>query len=90
MIPVTLQQDDQKNWRLNCEELNLSLTITKNTGITELARLYGWGTCECGLSDGTKSCRHKTKEIMLEEAEQFLTDNIGWEADILQSSSHLI
>ncbi|MFP6703406.1 MAG: hypothetical protein VB861_16785 [Planctomycetaceae bacterium] len=85
MIPVLLQHTDNDGWVLLCEVLDRSLPLTRDTDILEAARLFGWAACECGLTDGTTACSHKTPELMLEQAQQFLVTNRGLEADMLHS-----
>ena len=85
MIPVLLQHTHNDGWLLRCEVLDCSLTLTRNTDILEAARLFGWAACECGLTDGTTACLHKTPELMLEQAQQFLVANREREADIVPS-----
>ena len=85
MIPVLLQHTHNDGWLLRCEALDCSLTLTRNTDILEAARLFGWSACECGLTDGTTACSHKTPELMLEQAQQFLVANREMEADIVPS-----
>ena len=85
MIEVTLQKADGEGWILFCEVLDCSLAITQTIGLLELARLYGWPACECGLTDGMTACNHETPATMLQEAQRVLVANVGWEADIMQS-----
>ena len=87
MITVKSHQDDKNIWYLICEDLDLSLSITEDIGLMELAKLYGWTACECGLTDGTTACNHKTSAKMLHEAKQVLSTNVGWEVDLDPSSS---
>jgi len=85
MIPVLLQHTDNDGWVLQCEVLECSLPLTRDTDILEAARLFGWSACECGLTDGTTACSHKTPDLMLEQAQQFLATNREQEADIVHS-----
>ena len=85
MIPVLLQHTDNDGWVLQCEVLDRSLPLTRDIDILEAARLFGWSACECGLTDGTTACSHKTPELMLEQAQQFLVANREQEADIVHS-----
>jgi hypothetical protein len=85
MIPVLLQHADNDGWVLLCEVLDCSLTLTRDIDILEAARLFGWSACECGLTDGATACSHKTPELMLEQARQFLVANRELEADIMHS-----
>lgn len=85
MIPVLLQHTGNDGWVLLCEVLDCSLPLTRDTDILEAARLFGWSACACGLTDGTRACSHKTPELMLEQARQFLVANREREADIVPS-----
>jgi len=85
MIPVLLQHTDDEGWVLRCDVFDCSLPLTRDTDILEAARLFGWLACECGLTDGTTACSHKTPELMLEQAQRFLVANTELEADIVPS-----
>ena len=85
MIPVLLQHTDNDGWVLLCEVLDCSLPLMRDTDILEAARLFGWSACECGLTDGTTACSHKSPDLMLEQAQQFLAANREQEADIVHS-----
>ena len=37
--------------------------------------------CDCGNTDGTVDCSHKTASAMINEATEWLYDNIGLEVD---------
>jgi len=41
------------------------------------ARTFGWSPCECGETDGTVDCPHKTVSQMIGEAQAFLDDHLG-------------
>ena len=62
------------------------------TGITEyyqndwdypyIAGMFGWVPCDdCGETDGTVSCKHKSVSVMIEEAHDFINDHIGTEVE---------
>ena len=42
-----------------------------------VASSFGWSPCECGATDGTVDCHHKTASDMITEAGQYLDENIG-------------
>lgn len=42
-----------------------------------LASNFGWVACECGETDGTIDCPHKTASRMIAEAEEFLDAHVG-------------
>jgi hypothetical protein len=37
-----------------------------------LAQSFGWQPCDCGCTDGTVDCDHKTASAMIEDAGNFL------------------
>ena len=45
------------------------------------ASYFGYCPCDCGATDGTVDCAHKTASEMIGEAAQFIIDNDGAEAD---------
>ena len=41
-----------------------------------LASTFGWCPCDCGATDGTVDCDHRTAGDMITEAAQYLDDHI--------------
>jgi hypothetical protein len=46
-----------------------------------IASTFGWTPCECGSTDGTGDCAHRKASDMIAEAQAFLDDHIGDQAD---------
>ena len=46
-----------------------------------LASSLGWTPCECGSTDGTVACAHRTVSEMLSEAFAFLAERDGQQFD---------
>lgn len=42
-----------------------------------VASTFGWCPCECGFTDGTVDCEHRTADDMIQEASQYILDHIG-------------
>jgi hypothetical protein len=42
-----------------------------------LACSLGWAPCECGATDGTVDCAHRTTSAMLAEAYDYLAERDG-------------
>ena len=42
-----------------------------------VASTFGWVPCECGETDGTVDCPHKTASQMISEAAEYLDEHIG-------------
>jgi hypothetical protein len=42
-----------------------------------LASSFGWKPCECGSTDGTVDCAHKTATEMITEAAEFLDNCVA-------------
>ena len=47
-----------------------------------LASSLGWCPCECGRTDGTVKCAHRTVSEMLSEAFDYLAERDGHEFDL--------
>ena len=47
-----------------------------------LASSLGWCACECGCTDGTVNCDHRTVSEMLSEAFDYLAERDGQEFDL--------
>jgi len=39
-----------------------------------VASLFGWVACECGCTDGTIDCKHKTASDMMQSAQNYLDE----------------
>ena len=50
------------------------------------AALFGWKACECGQTDGTVACEHRTVREMIAEARGVLMDHIG---DDIEAPAHV-
>ena len=46
-----------------------------------LACTFGWCPCDCGFTDGTVDCEHRTATEMITEAAEYLDDHIGDSVD---------
>lgn len=46
-----------------------------------LASRFGWVPCECGATDGTVRCQHKSVGQMLSDAFDFLAERDGEELE---------
>lgn len=42
-----------------------------------VASSFGYVPCECGATDGTVNCSHKTATQMISEAQDYLDEHIG-------------
>jgi hypothetical protein len=52
-----------------------------------LASSLGWCPCECGATDGTVNCAHRTVSEMLSEASDYLSERAGQVFDLADYSS---
>tara|TARA_R100000234_G_scaffold110704_1_gene83244 strand:- start:996 stop:1280 length:285 start_codon:yes stop_codon:yes gene_type:complete len=46
-----------------------------------VASSFGWTACDCGETDGTVDCSHKTASEMIASAGEYLSENIGAAVD---------
>jgi len=58
-----------------------TILIQSDWDYPSLASNLGYVACECGATDGTIDCQHKTASEMIEDAIDFLDDNLGVEFD---------
>ena len=47
-----------------------------------LASSLGWAPCDCGRTDGTVNCEHRTVSEMLSEAFDYLSERDGEEFEL--------
>ena len=48
------------------------IRISAPAELCELASILGWVACDCGMTDGSDDCEHRTADAMLQEAVLFL------------------
>jgi hypothetical protein len=61
-----------------CRKLkSADILIQSDWDYPGVASIFGWVACECGTTDGTISCAHKTASEMILDAQEFLDHNIG-------------
>jgi len=54
-----------------------STLITLDWDYPGIASTFGWSPCDCGDTDGTVDCDHRTASEMIESATEYLDDHIG-------------
>jgi hypothetical protein len=64
----------------------LSILYQSDWDFPGLASLLGFTPCDCGRTDGTVDCEHKTASEMICEAADFLDDRVG---DTFNSKKYL-
>jgi hypothetical protein len=75
-MKITLEQGDFGTYLVVAED-GRDILIQTDFDYPGIASTFGWSPCECGATDGTVDCRHKTASQMIAEAQAFLDDNIG-------------
>lgn len=46
-----------------------------------VASTFGWVPCECGFTDGTVDCEHRTASEMIQEAQEWLDAHLYEEVE---------
>lgn len=64
-------------------ETNQTMDFQSDWDYPRLASMFGNHAimCDCGSTDGTVDCEHKTASAMITEASEWLFDNIDAEVD---------
>lgn len=65
---------------VNCDT-GETLLVTSDYDYPGLASTFGWIPCDCGDTDGTVDCEHKTASQMIQEAREYLDEHIGDEVE---------
>ena len=73
---ITLEEGDFSSYIVRSES-GEDLLVQTDWDFSGVASSFGWCPCECGFTDGTVDCEHRTVSEMIGEARQFLDDNIG-------------
>ncbi len=63
------------DWNTRDEEN--TVLVQTDWDLPGLASSFGWVPCECGATDGTIDCSHKTATEMISEAAEFLDEIQG-------------
>jgi len=54
-----------------------SALVQEDWSYPNLAGLFGWAPCDCGFTDGTVDCDHKTASQMITAAADVLREHRG-------------
>lgn len=54
-----------------------TMLIQTDWDYPSVASAFGWCACDCGFTDGTVDCEHRTADEMIVEAREYLDDHIG-------------
>lgn len=73
---ITLEQGDFGTYLVVAED-GQDILIQTDFDYPGIASTFGWSPCECGATDGTVDCGHKSASQMIAKAQAFLDDNIG-------------
>jgi hypothetical protein len=73
---ITLERGDFGTYLVVAED-GRDILIQTDFDYPGIASTFGWSPCECGATDGTVDCGHKSASQMIAEAQTFLDDNIG-------------
>jgi len=58
-----------------------TLLVTTDYDYPGLASTFGWVPCDCGETDGTVDCPHRTASEMISEAAEYLDNHVGDEVE---------
>lgn len=67
--------DENGEWNTRDDENTILVQLDYD--FCGIASSFGWEPCECGSTDGTIDCEHKTASQMIGEATEYLDDHIG-------------
>ena len=73
---IDLQSGDFGAYLLVADD-GREVLIQSDWDFPSIASTFGWVPCECGHTDGTVDCLHKTTSIMIAEAAEYLGDYVG-------------
>jgi len=79
-MTINLQPGDCGTYLLVADDGREALVQT-DWDFPGVASTFGWVPCECGHTDGTVDCRHKTASKMIAEAAEYLGDHVGDSVD---------
>ena len=76
MMTVTLEAGDFGTYLLLADD-GRDILIQTDWDYPGVASTFGWCPCDCGETDGTVDCPHRTASAMISEAGEYLDDHIG-------------
>jgi hypothetical protein len=72
---VFLDENGAEWWSTRDERTTILIQV--DWDYPALASNLGWVPCNCGATDGTIDCAHRTAEEMIQEAEAFINEHLG-------------
>ena len=72
---ILCQVDENGEW--DTWDPKRTVLIQSDWDFPGIASNLGYVPCECGTTDGTVSCDHKTVGQMIEEANDFICSHLG-------------
>ena len=73
---ITLEAGDFGTYLLLADD-GCDILIQTDWDYPGVASTFGWCPCDCGETDGTVDCPHRTASDMISEAGEYLDDHIG-------------
>tara|TARA_R100000963_G_scaffold33022_1_gene25071 strand:+ start:401 stop:661 length:261 start_codon:yes stop_codon:yes gene_type:complete len=78
---IELGRSDFGNYTIIDVHTGRDILIQIDWDFPGIASTFGWIACECGETDGTIDCAHKTATEMIDSAREYLDENIGERAE---------
>ncbi len=77
---MTLHVGPLDTYKLQIDD-GRDLLIQSDVDFPRIAETFGWVACECGATDGTIDCVHRTAVEMIAEARGYLDEHFGETVD---------
>lgn len=77
---ITLERGPVGSYLVRADS-GATLLIVVDWDFPGLASAFGWAPCDCGDTDGTIDCAHRTASDMIAEARDYLDQHIDESAD---------
>lgn len=77
MAKITLSAEKFGCYTVTNLETNESRFVQTDWDFPGVASNFGWVACDCGETDGTIDCPHKTAGEMIAEATEYLDNNVN-------------
>ena len=78
--PISYESGQFGTWLIVHED-GRDILVQTDSDHPGLASTFGWVPCECGETDGTVDCAHRTATDMIEDAADYLRENEGATAE---------
>jgi len=73
-MKISVESEQFGCYLISNDEDDRTILIQVDYDYCGVASSFGWVACECGFTDGTVDCGHRTASEMISEASEYLDE----------------